>query len=114
MKYSYDNKGGERMDTTNYSKVAMEELSSNIATKKEEFNSLIESLSASISNMHNYWVEGDTNAEAVYTSLLEQFNQFKADLNEGYELMSQYEARVNDQIERYKQAEQQALNSING
>jgi len=102
------------MEITNYNKENMQELKNEIATKKNEYKSLIESLERNIQSMHEYWVEGDQTAEAVYARLIEQFNQFKKDLEEGYELMSKYEQRVNDQVGNYEEAEKTVMSRING
>lgn len=92
-------------DVTNYNKDEMENLKNEITRCKTEYSSLIDSLAANISDIHNYWVEGDVGAEAVYNSLQSQFNQFKKSLIEGTELMTNFENQVSKQIGKYEEAE---------
>lgn len=99
-------------DITNYSKEEMEVLKEDIARQKAEYSSLIDSLEANVTDIHNYWVEGDAGAEAVYTSLQSQFNQFKKDLTEGIELMTKFENQVSNQIQNYEEAETKVKNAI--
>lgn len=101
------------MDMTNYNKARMEDLSGQIGSYKEQYNELVASLEAKINEMHNHWVE-DPAAEAVYQQLKTQFNNFKSQMGEGYDKMSEYQKQVTAQVDRYTQAEQEAMNAING
>ena len=100
-------------DTTNYNKEKMEALSEDIRRDKEKYNELVGLLESKITEMHNYWVE-DPAAEAVYQQLLTQFNTFKSSMQEGYDTMTAFEQQVLRQVDRYTDAEQQAMNAING
>ena len=104
---------GDFGDMTNYNKAKMETLSEDIRRDKEKYNELVALLESEINEMHNYWVE-DPAAEAVYQQLLSQFNTFKANMNEGYDTMTQFEQQVLTQVDRYTEAEQQKNNAING
>jgi len=99
---------------TNYNKARMEELSNEVNTKAMRYNELIESLDQKINEMHNYWVEGDQEAEEIYQELLSQFNHFKEGLNEGYQKMTDFRMRIDNQVEAYRQAESEASAIING
>ena len=92
-------------DSTNYSKPEMERLQEDIKNKKMAYNECVNNLTNDIHNMHNYWVEGDAGAEAVYQQLLSQYNQFKQDLEEGFDLMTEFENQVGEQEARYAGAE---------
>lgn len=93
------------MDETNYNKGKMGDLQDSIRAKKNEYNECINNLTNDINNMHNFWVEGDPNAEAVYQQLLSQYNNFKQNLEEGINLMTEFENQVGEQIDRYAGAE---------
>lgn len=98
--------------TTEYTKTEMENLATDIATKKKEYHDLITNLETNVNNIKNYWIEGDAEAEAVYTSFKDQFTKFKTELDNGYEMMCAFENRVLDQVEEYKTAETKARNAI--
>lgn len=100
-------------DKTNYSKAGMESLSDKIGIDKGKYEDLVALLASRINEMHNYWVD-DSDAEVVYQQLLTQFDKFKTSMQEGYDTMTQFQQQVLDQIDRYTEAEQKAMHTING
>lgn len=99
--------------TTNYNKAEMLVLVTSLTGQKAAYDTLVSDLQTNVFNIQNFWVEGDSEAQAVYDRLKAQFLEFKKKLDQGSELMEEFKREVSNQEERYAAAESETLSAIN-
>lgn len=102
---------GRIFDETEYSIPEMENLRDDVQEKINSFQSAKESLDYTMNDIHNYWSTSE-GAEAVYSTLIAQYNRYSAALEEGKAQMQSYVKMIDEQIEKYGGAETTSNNAV--
>ncbi len=99
-------------NTIEYNKDSMVQLKDDLDEQITRYSGLIEDLTANIDSIGNYWVTSDTGSNDAYQNLKSNYQSYKASLEEGRSLLQEYSNAINEQVDRYQEAENRINNAI--
>jgi len=106
--------GGDMMNdyTIEYNKDNMVQLKDDLDEQINRYSSLIEDLNTNVDAIGNYWVTSDSSSNDAYQNLKSKYQSYKASLEEGLQLLQEYSNAINEQVDRYQEAENRINNAI--
>ena len=96
---------------TSYNKQAMDNLANEIQRIKEEYSKIINELEKEIVELNAYWND-DASGVQTYQSFKSSFDKIKPQLEEGISYIEHFKTTVENQKERYQQAENKIMSNF--
>ena len=97
---------------TEYNKNSMLQLKDEFDVKINRYNELIENLTANVNNIGQYWITSDVSSSDIYQNLKGKYAKYRASLEEGRDLLKDFARGIDQQIQKYEEAESRINNVL--